>query len=396
MSGVVDVAHVITRLDVGGAQETVVRICAGLDRSRFRPVLLTGADRGSGGGLHDRAAAGGIEVVEVPTLRGPVRPPDDVRAVGDLARMLRDRGVGLVHTHSSKAGALGRMAARRAGVGVVVHTVHGWSFNDTQRRPVAAAYRGIERAMARRSDALVVVTPADARTGIAAGIGRPEQYALVRSGIPLDVTGRLATRHEVRARQGWAADEHVVVSVGRLEPQKDPLALVAAVAAARAEAPLRLVLVGGGSLEGEVGEAVAAAGLTGHVDLLGVRDDVPDLLAGADSFALSSRWEGLPRAVLEGVRAGLPVVATDTGGVSEVIETGRTGWLVPAGDGRGLARSLVEVSRDPGRAAALATAARGRLDGFTEATMVASTERLYASLLAGRGVPSDLAPEVGP
>jgi glycosyltransferase involved in cell wall biosynthesis len=380
----VGVAHVITRFDVGGAQETALRVCAGLDRERFDPVLLTGPDAGSGGSLREEAEQRGVEVVVVPALHGPIRPWSDRQAVEAVAKVLRARKVRVVQTHSSKAGVVGRVAAGRAKVDVVVHTVHGWSFNDTQSPTVAAAYRWIERALARRTDALVVVTNADRDLGLRWKIGRPEQYALVRSGIRLD-EAPTRDRDAVRAELGWGKGEVVVVSVGRLEAQKDPLTLVRAVAAARRTVPsLRLALVGGGSLADEVEAAVADAGLTGRVDLLGLRTDVPDLLGAADIFALSSRFEGLPRAVLEAVRAGLPVVATDTGGVGEVVADRVSGCLVPIGDAAAMGRAITKMATDPHRAASYVAEARARLPQFTEARMVADTEALYDRLLAAR------------
>lgn len=381
--GLVCVAHVITRLDVGGAQETAIRICAGLDRDRFRPVLLVGPDSGSGGSLRVTAEAAGVDVRTIATLHGPVRPWSDAAALRDLAAEFASLGAAIVQTHSSKAGVVGRIGARRAKVPHVVHTVHGWSFNDSQPAPVAAAYQAIERSMAKRCDALVVVTGADRELGLRHRIGRPDQYVTIRSGIPLAADApQPLEREEVRAQQGWGDDVVIVMSVGRLEAQKDPVALVQALAVARGRAPgLRLVLVGSGSLEAEVRSVAVDRGVADSVTLLGLRHDVPDLLAAADVFALSSRWEGLPRAALEATRAGLPVVATDTGGIREVIVDGETGRLVPIGDVVALGEALADLAVHPEGAKRLAAAAGERLPEFTEARMVADTEALYERLV---------------
>lgn len=389
MTAPVPVAHVITRLDVGGAQETVVRICAGLDRSRFHPTIYCGPDGGSGGSLAGRAHNAGVDVVVVPELRSAIRPWSDARGVLALASVLRSNDVGLVHTHSSKAGVLGRLAARRARISPVAHTVHGWSYNDDQPRVIAGAYRSVERAMAWWTDALVVVTIADRDQGLLDRIGSEDRYALVRSGIDLSAS-TTASRTDVRRRMDWADDVPVVISIGRLAPQKDPLALVEAFAKVRSEQPARLVLVGDGELRPAVEDLVNRRGLTADVELLGLRDDVTELLVGADAFVLSSRWEGLPRAVLEATHAGLPVVATDVGGVSEVLEDGVTGWLVSAGEQGALAAALRELLQDPSEAERRVAAARLRLPSFTEQAMVTDTEDLYASLLAGTGIPARL------
>ncbi|MGN6692760.1 MAG: glycosyltransferase [Aquihabitans sp.] len=379
----VRVVHLITRLDVGGAQETAVRICAGLARQRFAPELWCGPDEGSGGSLHQVAVAAGVPVIEIAELHGPIRPVADARAVRAVRARLGQEAVGILQTHSSKAGVIGRLAARRSSGTRVVHTVHGWSFNDSQAAPVAGAYRLIERALAPRSDALVVVTGADRETGLAHRIGRPDQYALVRSGIDLDEGQAQDGRRETRELLGWGDDDVVVASVGRLEAQKDPVTLVEALAAVGDRVPtMRIALVGGGSLEDEVRGRAAALGVAHRLDLLGLREDVPALLGAADLFALSSRWEGLPRAALEAARARLPIAATDTGGIRELVADGVTGRLVPIGDAPALADALVELATNPGQAGEWADAAASRLPAFTSARMVADTEALYERLLA--------------
>ena len=382
------VVHLITRLDVGGAQETAVRICAGLDRQRFAPELWCGPDEGSGGSLRQVAEAAGVPVVEIGHLHGPIRPWADAAAVREVrARLAADRPA-ILQTHSSKAGVIGRKAVPRGSGTRVVHTVHGWSFNDSQLAPVAAGYRLIERFLAPRTDALVVVTTADRDTGLAHHIGTPEQYVVIRSGIDLDEAAGAIARDAERKALGWKPDDVVVASVGRLEAQKDPLTMVSALAAARRRVPqLRLALVGGGSLEGEVRTRAASLGVTDRLDLLGLRDDVPAVLDASDLFALSSRWEGLPRAALEATRAGLPIAATDTGGIRELIDDGVTGRLVPVGDAVALGAALVDLVEDPERARRLASAAAERLPSFTAEQMVADTEALYDRLLARPSAP---------
>ncbi|MCU1370655.1 MAG: putative Glycosyltransferase, group 1 [Ilumatobacteraceae bacterium] len=389
----VRVVHLITRLDVGGAQETAVRICAGLDRDRFAPELWCGPDQGSGGSLRDSARDADVPVIEISHLHGPIRPLADARAVREVRTRLQRERPAILQTHSSKAGVIGRKAAARGSGPKVVHTVHGWSFNDSQAAPVALGYRLIERVLARRSAALVVVTTADRTTGLAHRIGRPEQYVLIRSGIDLAETASAAVREATRTELGWAPDDLVVASVGRLEAQKDPLTLVEALASARAEVPqLRAVLVGGGSLEAQVRTRADALGVADRLDLLGLRDDVPAVLAAADLFALSSRWEGLPRAALEAARAGLPIAATDTGGIRELVVDGVSGRLVPIGDAAALATALVALAEDRAGASALAAAASARLPEFTTERMVADTEALYDRLL-GPPPPSRKAPD---
>jgi glycosyltransferase involved in cell wall biosynthesis len=379
------VVHVITRLDVGGAQETVVRTCTGLEQSfGVRTTILSGPDEGSGGDLAEVARSSGVEVRTIASLRGAIRPFEDLRCVRELTAELEQLRPAVLHTHSSKAGVLGRLAGRRAGVPVLVHTVHGWSFHPHQHPLAAGTYRMLERRMARRTSALVVVTEVDQRIGLAHDIGSADQYTLIRSGIPLDAAAH-QSRSEMRRRLGWDPEEAVVISVGRLERQKDPVCLVEAMATVIASYPTaRLALVGGGSDEPVVRAAAARAGISDRVDLLGVRDDVVDILAAADVFALSSLWEGLPRSVLEAVAAGLPVVTTDAGGVGEIIIDGVTGRVVPPQRPGELAHALLDTLGSPLRAQAMADAAALRLPEFTEQQMVTDTFSLYQRLTGER------------
>jgi len=379
------IVHVITRLDLGGAQQNTLHCVATHDRDRFDVGLIAGA----GGRLDDRARAiADADVALVPWLRHPVSPVHDLAAVGRLRREFRDRRVDVVHTHSSKAGILGRLAARRAGVPVVVHTVHGWSFNDTQPWPVRATYRALERIAARWTDRLVVVSSRNADVGLAHGIGRPDRYVTVHSGIAADVYRRpRGVRASVRAALGYGPDDLVVATVGNLKPQKAPLDFVAAAARIAAEEPrARFFLVGDGPLAGEVEARGAALGLGGRVRLLGWRDDVADLLQAMDVFLLTSRFEGLPRSVLQAMAAGVPVVATAVDGTPEVIVDGESGLLVPPADPAAAARAVLRMLSEPGLAdRCRAGATRALTEAFDIDRMVRDLEALYLGALRGRG-----------
>lgn len=379
----INVVHVITRLDVGGAQETLIRTCAGLDRSRFRPLIVTGQDTGSGGEMTGRAIEAGVEVVTQRSLRGPIRPFTDAKAISHLTATLRALKPDIVHTHSSKAGALGRVAARRAGVPNTVHTVHGWSFHEGQHIATSWTYRRLEALLAQWTDVLVTVSDTDRRSGLAAGIGKPEQYEVIRSGIALREVAAPTVRAAVRRTLGWSPSDQVVVVVGRLERQKNPTSMLLAFAKARRRVrTLRLAFVGSGTLERQTRRLIDRLGLGASVDLLGLRSDIPDILVAADLLALSSRWEGLPRVVLEAVRADLPVVSYDVGGVSEVITDGWSGRIVPQGRADLLASAIVEIVSLPNKEREVLTRrAASRLDEFSEEVMISSTERLYRHLV---------------
>jgi glycosyltransferase involved in cell wall biosynthesis len=373
------VAHVITRMIVGGAQETVLLAAALADRSRFDPVVVTGPQTGSEGSLHEELAARGIEVVLVPELVREVSPATDLRAVLALTKLFRSLDPDVVHTNSSKAGIVGRLAARRARVPRVLHTVHGWPFHEHQHPAAAGLWRALERHAAPLVERLVVVADADREKGLAAGIGRPNQYVTVRSGLELSLYGPDPdARAEVREELGLPGEALVLGAVNRLSPQKDPLTLVRAMAGClRARPHARLLLVGDGPLRHEVEREIAGQGVGGQVVLTGLRRDVPRLLAALDIFVSTSRWEGLPRTVLQATATGLPVLATCADGVADVVQDGLTGLLVPPRAEAALCSGALRLVDDAGLRALLVERAQLRLREFDAARMVRELESLY-------------------
>ena len=365
---------------VGGAQETVLLAAALADRSRFDPVVITGPQTGSEGSLHEQLHERGVEIRVLPELVRQVSPVHDLRAVSALARAFCELGADVVHTNSSKAGIVGRLAARRARVPRVLHTVHGWPFHDHQNPAAAMVWRQLERRAARLADRLVVVADADRTKGLAAGVGRPEQYVTVRSGIELATYGADATvRNQVRQELGLAADAAVIGAVNRLSPQKDPLSLVRAAAVPlRADPRARLLLVGDGPLRAQVLSEGRALGIADQVLSVGLRRDVSRLLTAVDVFASASLWEGLPRTVLQAMATRVPVVATAADGIVDVVQDGITGLLVPPGQADALGAALERVLRDAPLGRALADQAAARLPEFDAAVMVRRLERLYA------------------
>jgi glycosyltransferase involved in cell wall biosynthesis len=382
------IVHLITRLELGGAQQNTLFCVEHHDRTRFRVALWAGE-----GGRLDSAARAirTAEVRIVPWLVHPVAPVRDAIAVLRLARMLSD--VDLIHTHSSKAGILGRCAGRLAGVTGVVHTVHGWSFNDAQPAVERRLYVEAERAAARVTDRIVCVSRFDRERGLAAGIGHPAQYRVLRSGIDASsYVARPGARERLREELGATPDDVVVGSIANFKPQKSPLDFIeAARLARRSESRLRFYIAGDGVLRPEVERAIADAGLGDVVRLLGWRDDVPELLAATDIFLLTSLFEGLPRTVLQAMAASVPVVATDTGGVAEVIVPGETGLLVPPGVPVEAADAIVALAREPRLREKFAAAGRARLtDEFDNRRMVRDLEDLYDEVL-GKSPPKTAA-----
>jgi len=380
------VAHVITLLEWGGAQENTLATVAGLDPALFEPILVAG----KGGLLDARAAAlPGCRFVTVSSLVRPVSPARDLAALFALWRIFRrlkreanGRPL-LVHTHSSKAGILGRAAARAAGADAIVHSVHGFGFHDGQPALVRRFFVLLERLASRWTDAFVAVAGENVKTGVRERIFSEGRCRLIRSGFD---TARFSSGSRERGRRALGVPEGapVVGTVAVFKPQKAPLDFVAAAARIAAAVPdAWFAVAGDGELRPAVEAAVRRAGLAHRFRLLGWRNDVPDLLKAFDVFLLTSRWEGLPRVVPQALLAGTPVVATAVDGTREIVTDGVDGFLVPPGDVEGLAARAVEILA--GRARLDPWFRRERLaEEFDEGTMVRAQERLYLELLGRR------------
>ena len=339
------VLHLITRLELGGAQQNTLYCTANHDRGLFDVELIAGA----GGQLDDEARAiTDARVQIVPWLRHQIDPLRDLEALVRLRSHMAANDIDVVHTHSSKAGILGRLAAHLAGVPFVVHTVHGWSFNDTQSRTRRRAYVEMERLAAGFTNRIVVVSSRNREKGLSMGIGRPDRYEVVHSGIDVDAFRQPETdRRAVRRSLGYGPDQVVVGTVACLKPQKAPLDFVRAAAEAYSrDERLRFFIAGDGPLRPAVEAEITRLGLGGIVQLLGWRRDVVDLYHAMDVFLLTSIFEGLPRSVLQAMAAGVPVVATDVDGTPEVVRNRQTGLLIPPARPEAAARALLEVVRD--------------------------------------------------
>ena len=329
----------ITLSELGGAQTAIALLLPGLV-DRFDVTL---AAQGSGP-LREAAQAADVPYIELEHVRRPIHPWDDALALVALLRLCRKLRPDIVHAHSSKVGVLGRLAAWLARVPVRVFTVHGWSF---------AAYDGlagrlflwIERLMRPLTTAVVCVSDATLRQGLAAHACAPERAVVIHNAVDI------ASFHP-RAETAGACR---IVSVGRFAYPKDFGTLLDALELV--EGDWHAALVGDGpGLE----EVAARVEVRGRVEVLGPRGDVSEVLARSDVFVLSSRSEGFPVSILEAMAAGLPVVATDVGGVAEAVVHDETGHLVPAGEPRALAEALERLVADPDLRRRLGESGRAR------------------------------------
>jgi glycosyltransferase involved in cell wall biosynthesis len=372
----VHVAILITRLE-GGAGVLALRGLLALDRAHFRPVLVTG----SGDRQLDEARAVGLEVITEPALRAPIDPRRDASALRDLSALLRQRPFDVVHTHTAKAGALGRIAARRAGVPRIVHTYHGFPFHEFQSRFRRRSYIAIERHLGRMTDVALCVGTGVAVEAIRHRLVLPERIRTIGVVVPDEPPLGPDARERARRALGLPQDATVVGAVGRLTYQKAPEDFVAAMRKLdrmrRPGGPELLgVWVGGGDLAERI-ERISRSEAGPRVILAGERTDIPEVLSAFDVFALPSRYEGLPTAIVEAMVCGIPVVATAVNAVSDVVVPGETGLLVPPGRPDLLAEALCYLLDSPGTAARMAMTARERLG--TRFSVAALREVLVAA-----------------
>ena len=378
------VAHVITMMELGGAQDNTLHTVTHLDPARYQTFLLAGP-----GGLLEAEArtALGERYQTVPDLRRPIHPLRDLRAYRQLRRALAAIRPQVVHTHSSKAGLLGRLAAARERVPVIVHSIHGFGFHPDQPRLLRGALIAAERLAARTATHYVAVSEANRRQGRRLGLFNGATASVIRSGVLLDRFRHPPEGPAARRALGLPAAAPVVGTVACFKPQKAPLDFVATAARVAAAVPgVQFLVAGDGVLRPQVEAAIRRARVPG-VRLLGWRRDVPRLLAAMDVFCLTSRWEGLPRAVIEARAAGVPVVATDVDGVREAVREGVDGYLAPPGHVGALAAKVVHLLTTPGLREKMGTDARHGLAGWDIHDMVRQQAALYDRLL-DPGAPS--------
>ena len=386
------VTHVITRLIIGSAQENTVASVLGLRRKPDLDVrLISGLTKGPEGSLEPLfAELPGVLTVQ-PQLVRPIRLAQDWRALRWLTGEFRQERPDIVHTHSGKAGVLGRLAAARAGVPVIIHTIHGPSIGAFQGPVANLVFGGAERYAARVTTHFVVVANAMKEQYLAAGIGRPDQYTRILSGFDLEPFLAATNDPVLRAKFGLAAEDIVVGKLARLCPLKGHDDLLTVASELVRQCPrLKFLLVGDGEWRGKLAARARELGLERHCVFTGLVPPatVPRLLGIMDLVAHLSAREGIARALPQALAAGRPVVAYDCDGAKEVCLNDRTGFLVRPGDHAELGRRLLQLANDPGLRQRLGDTGRQFVrEQFSVQTMVDELDALYRRLAGQSGRP---------
>jgi glycosyltransferase involved in cell wall biosynthesis len=376
------VSHVITRLIVGGAQENTIASVLGLKaRPNLEVDLISGPTTGPEGSLEGyvREIPGALSLV--PELVRPVNPLKYWNALRKLAAIFGRTRPDIVHTHSGKAGILGRLAAHRAGVPVIIHTIHGPSFGEFQGSVPNFVFRTVERHTAKSTTHFVTVANAMATQYLAAGIGRPEMYTRIFSGFDLEPFLTANNDSKLRARYGLKPEDFVIGKIARLFRLKghdDLFDIVPTIVKALPCA--KFLLVGGGEWRDRFEGRVRESGLKKHVVFTGLvpPSEVPRLVGIMDMLVHLSRREGLARALPQALAAGKPVLSYDSDGANEVCIDGETGFLVQPGNPGALAERILQLAQDA--ALRLHLGQQGRTfvrERFSVATMIDQLESLY-------------------
>jgi glycosyltransferase involved in cell wall biosynthesis len=374
------ILRVIARLNIGGPAYHVSLLSGRLDPERYETLLVAGRPGPGEGSFEELARRYGARLWLMPSLSPQIDPRADARSLRALRGVVRSYRPHVVHTHTAKAGALGRSAALAAGGGrpVIVHTYHGHVLEGYFGGAVTAAYRAAERGLARFSDRLVGVSQATVDDLVRLRVAPRGRFEVIPLGLELDRFLELGPPPGGRG-------EAVALYAGRLVPIKRVDLLLRALARARAcGAELRLVVLGDGELRPALERLASELGIAGSVTFVGYQPDVLPWLAEADMAVLSSANEGTPVALIEAAAAGRPAVGTRVGGVADVVAEG-AGRLVASGDEEALAAALAELARDPPLRLALGAAAREHVrTRYSSERLLGDVDRLYRDLLEAR------------
>jgi lipopolysaccharide/colanic/teichoic acid biosynthesis glycosyltransferase/glycosyltransferase involved in cell wall biosynthesis len=389
----VKIVRIIARLNIGGPAIHVITLTAGLDPDRFSTTLVTGSENPGEGSFLDLAKSRGVEPVRIPDIVGEATfKLRDLRALLALYRLMRRERPQIVHTHTAKAGSLGRVAAWLAGVPVIVHTYHGHVLHGYYRPLVTWLLRRMERALARLTDQIIAVSEQVKLDLVRYRVAPADRISVVPLGLHLEpFLDNGNHRGAFRRELGLNDQVGLVGIVGRIFPIKNhALFLESAARVAAEDGTARFVVVGDGALRHEMEGRAGRLGVADRVIFTGWRHDLPKVYRDLDVLVVSSRNEGTPVSAIEAMASGCPVVATRVGGLPDLVDDGASGYLVPSDDPAALTAGILRVLRDREGARRMGRTARTRVDArFHAARLVRDIERLYDDLIARGPVPFD-------
>jgi glycosyltransferase involved in cell wall biosynthesis len=399
IQGSIKILRIVARLNIGGPAIHVVLLTAGLNPKRFESRLVCGRENSGEGSMLDYAQAHGVHPIVIPEIVGEFSlGPREFKALAQLYRLIRREKPDVVHTHTAKAGFVGRLAAFLARVPVVVHTFHGHVLHGYYSPLKTHLLRRMERVLACMTDCILAGSEGVKQDLVAYGIAAPEKILVIPLGLEL---GPFLDGHAARGafRREWhlQASDRLVGIVGRLFPIKNHhLFLDAAALVAQEEPAARFVIVGDGVLRAKIERQARVLGLSERVIFTGWRRDLPSIYADLDVLAVTSNNEGTPVSAIEAMASACPVVATRVGGLPDLIYQGETGFLVPPGDPPAMAAAIGRLLRQPEEARRLGQAGRAIVhERFAVQRLISDMQQLYHTLLQRHDAPSPAIPLTG-
>ena len=389
--------HIITRLDKGGSAENTLLTVKGLDKTTYDVLLIRGPSgeskmsdeesRAVAEGVRE-AEAMGVRVLTVSSLIRKPSPFHDLKALFSLIGILRRERPHVVHTHTSKAGILGRWAAVCAQVPVIVHTPHGHVFWGYFGRLKTGFFILLERLTALITDRLIMLTEGEKGDHLHCRIAPATKLSVVHSGIDLASFSPLSIEAPaLRQSLGIPRGNHVVGTMGRLTPIKGHRYLIEAAGHIVTSRPdTTFVFAGDGELADELAHMASLSGIERNVCFLGWRSDVTAVLSTFDVFVLPSLNEGMGRVLVEAMALRKPIVASDVGGIPDLVVDGENGYLVPAGDAKALAAQITKLIDSPGKRETMGTAGKRYAAGYSLAIMITKIDRIYRELLHEKAI----------
>lgn len=375
------ICHIITKPELGGAQLTTLNLVSELSKQARYEISFISSD--SGLLVLDFIKIPNVKKFLLSSLKRNIDPIRDILNLYKMYRILKTQKCELVHTHSSKAGILGRLAARIARTRVVVHTIHGWSFNEYQNILVKRFFIILERIAALWSTKIICVSERDIATGLKYRIANKDKFALIRYGILIEeFQNSNVDIYRKRTEFGITNQGPIVAMISCLKPQKSPLDYIRAISIVQKDIPkANFLIIGDGILRPKVLKLANTLGLDSSLLFKGWRRDIPEIMSVIDVLVLSSLWEGFPVVFLEAMASGKPVIATDVGGAKEVIRDGIDGFLVPPKDYKSLAEKIKTILTEDGLCKKMGQNFKSRLDSsYHLQNMVREVERLYQDL----------------
>ena len=378
----VRILHIITKIAVGGAQMNTLISARDISMKGFPSDILTGPEKPSEGDLYDLVKKWDLNVLLAPHLKREISPFCDLLAFLEIRKIIEKGNYDIVHTHGSKARFLGRLAAASFPEVKIVQTAHGWPFYDSMHSLKKWFYISLEKIGFRLAHANIAVSPRDRDKAVRCGIGSIDSYMIIRSGVDFDEFREARGRKtEARKKLDLPLDVPVVGSVMRFCQEKAPDIYVKAAASVIKHKPdVLFVLVGDGPLMKQTEKWIESNGLQDNFLLVGSRKDIAEILPAFDVFLITSRTEGLPRALLECLAAGIPVVSTDVGGIHELVDGKRNGLLFKEGDITALAGGVIRLLNSPSMAADLLSSVDDDIEPFSARKMVDQLFELYTRI----------------